>query len=134
MLSLFEEYNLGVITVNVRRHAIFERDGYNIFCEVPVTVSEAVLGAEIDVPTLDGEKSVKYTIPEGTQYGTRFVLRQKGVPFVNNKDRRGDLYFTVIVEIPKGLSEKQKEKMREFADLSGENNYSKKSGFFKRKK
>ena len=123
-----------VITVNVRRHAIFERDGYNIFCEVPVTVAEAVLGAEIDVPTLDGEKSVKYTIPEGTQYGTRFVLRQKGVPFINNKDRRGDLYFTVNVEMPKGLSEKQKEKMREFADLCGESNYTKKSGFFKRKK
>ncbi len=123
-----------IITVSVRRHSVFERDGYNIFCEVPVTVSEAVLGAEIDVPTLDGEKSVKYTIPEGTQHGTRFVLRQKGVPFVNNKDRRGDLYFTVLVEIPKGLTEKQKEKMREFADLCGESNYSKKSGFFKRKK
>ena len=123
-----------IITVSVRRHSVFERDGYNIFCEVPVTVSEAVLGAEIDVPTLDGEKTVKYTIPEGTQHGTRFVLRQKGVPFVNNKDRRGDLYFTVLVEIPKGLSEKQKEKMREFADLCGESNYSKKSGFFKRKK
>ena len=123
-----------IITVSVRRHSVFERDGYNIFCEVPVTVSEAVLGAEIDVPTLDEEKTVKYTIPEGTQHGTRFVLRQKGVPFVNNKDRRGDLYFTVLVEIPKGLSEKQKEKMREFADLCGESNYSKKSGFFKRKK
>lgn len=123
-----------IITVSVRRHSIFERDGYNIFCEVPITVSEAVLGAEIDVPTLDGEKSVKYTIPEGTQHGTRFVLKQKGVPFINNKDRRGDLYFTVNVEIPRGLSEKQREKMREFAEACGESNYSKKSGFFKRKK
>lgn len=123
-----------IITVSVRRHSIFERDGYNIFCEVPLTVSEAVLGAEIDVPTLDGEKSVKYTIPEGTQHGTRFVLKQKGVPFINNKDRRGDLYFTVNVEIPRGLSEKQREKMREFAEACGESNYSKKSGFFKRKK
>ena len=123
-----------IITVSVRRHSIFERDGCNIFCEVPLTVSEAVLGAEIDVPTLDGEKSVKYTIPEGTQHGTRFVLKQKGVPFINNKDRRGDLYFTVNVEIPRGLSEKQREKMREFAEACGESNYSKKSGFFKRKK
>ena len=123
-----------IITVSVRRHSIFERDGYNIFCEIPITVSEAVLGAEIEVPTLDKEKTVKYTIPEGTQYGTRFVLKQKGVPFINNKEKRGDLYFTVIVEIPKGLSEKQRDKMREFADACGESNYSKKSGFFKRKK
>ena len=123
-----------IITVSVRRHSIFERDGYNLFCEIPITVSEAVLGAEIDVPTLDGEKSVKYTIPDGTQHGTRFVLKQKGVPFVNNKDRRGDLYFTVTVEIPRGLSEKQREKIREFAELCGESNYTKKSGFFKRKK
>jgi len=123
-----------IITVSVRRHSIFERDGYNLFCEVPITVCEAALGAEIDVPTLDGEKSVKYTIPEGTQYGTRFVLKQKGIPFVNNKDKRGDLYFTVTVEIPKSLNEKQKEKLREFADACGESNYSKKSGFFKKKK
>lgn len=123
-----------VITVSVRRHSVFERDGYNLFCEVPITVCEAALGAEIEVPTLDGEKSVKYTIPEGTQYGTRFVLKQKGVPFVNNKDKRGDLYFTVTVEIPKSLNEKQKEKLREFADACGESNYSKKSGFFKKKK
>ena len=94
-----------------------------------------MLGAEIDVPTLDGEeKSVKYTIPEGTQYGTRFVLKQKGVPFVNNKDKRGDLYFTVIVEIPKGLTDKQREKMEEFAEACGKSNYSKKNSFFKKKK
>ncbi len=121
-----------IITVSVRRHSIFERDGYNLFCEVPITVSEAVLGAEIEVPTLEG--NVKFTIPEGTQYGTRFSLRQKGVPYVNSKDRRGDLYFTVIVEIPKSLNEKQKDKMRDFADACGESNYAKKSGFFKKKK
>ncbi len=119
-----------IITVNVRRHSIFERDGYNIYCDVPITVSEAVLGAEIDVPTLEG--NVKYTIPEGTQPGTSFTLKQKGVPYVNNPNKRGDLRFTVSVEIPKSLSEKQKDKMREFADACGESNYSKKSGFFKR--
>ena len=119
-----------IITVNVRRHGIFERDGYDIYCEVPITVSEAVLGAEIDVPTLEG--NVKYTVPEGTQPGTRFSLRQKGIPYVNNKNRRGDLYFDVNIEVPRGLNEKQKEKMREFADACGESNYSKKTGFFKR--
>jgi molecular chaperone DnaJ len=119
-----------IITVHVKPHAIFERDGYNLYCDVPITVAEATLGAEIDVPTLEGNQ--KFTIPEATQSGTRFALRGKGVPYINNKDRRGDIVFTVNVEIPKGLSEKQKEKMREFADACGENNYSKKTGFFKR--
>ena len=119
-----------IITVNVKPHAIFERDGYNLYCEVPITVAEATLGAEIDVPTLEGNQ--KFTIPEGTQPNTRFTLRQKGVPYVNNSGRRGDIIFTVNIEIPKGLNEKQREKMREFADACGENNYSKKTGFFKR--
>ena len=119
-----------IITVNVKKHNIFERDGYNIYCEIPLTVAEATLGAEIDVPTLDGNQ--KFTIPEGTQPGTQFTIRQKGIPYINNANRKGDLIFTVNVEIPKSLSEKQKEFMRAFADSCGEGNYSKKSGFFKR--
>ncbi len=119
-----------VITVAVKPHPIFEREGYNLYCEVPITVAEATLGAEIDVPTLEGNQ--KFTIPEGTQPGTSFTLRQKGVPYVNNSGRRGDIIFTVNIEIPKGLNEKQREKMREFADACGESNYAKKTGFFKR--
>ena len=119
-----------IITVNVKRHNVFERDGYDIYCEVPITVAEATLGAEIDVPTLEGKQ--KFTIPEGTQVGTRFTLKNKGIPYVNNSNRRGDLIFTVSVEIPKGLSEKQKEHMRAFADSCGDSNYSKREGFFKR--
>lgn len=119
-----------IITVRVRHHSVFERDGYNIYCEVPITVAEATLGAEITVPTLEG--NMQYTIPEGTQPGTQFTIRQKGIPFVNNSSRRGDLVFTVNVEIPKGLNEKQKEHMRAFADSCGENNYGKKTGFFKK--
>ena len=119
-----------IITVNVKSHSIFERDGYNIYCDVPITVAEATLGAEIDVPTLDGNQ--KFTIPEGTQPGTQFTLRQKGMPYVNNPVRKGDLIFTVNVEIPKGLNDKQREHMRAFADACGESNYSKQSGFFKR--
>ncbi len=119
-----------IISVMVKPHPIFERDGYNLYCEVPITVAEATLGAEIDVPTLEGNQ--KFNIPEGTQPGTRFTLRQKGVPYVNNSGRRGDIIFTVNIEVPRGLNEKQREKMREFADACGENNYSKKSGFFKR--
>ena len=119
-----------IITVLVKSHPIFERDGYNIFCEIPITVAEATLGAEIDVPTLEGNQ--KYTIPEGTQPGTTFTLKGKGIPYINNANRRGDLIFSVNIEIPKGLNEKQKEHMRAFADSCKESNYSKKSGFFKR--
>ena len=118
-----------ILSVNVKRHSIFERDGYDIYCEVPITVVEATLGAEIDVPTLEGK--VKFKIPEGTQPGTRFSLKQKGITMINSQ-RKGDLYFDVNVEIPKNLSEKQKEHMRAFAEEAGENNYAKKSGFFKK--
>ena len=119
-----------IITVRVRRHSVFERDGYNIYCEVPITVAEATLGAEITVPTLEG--NIQYTIPEGTQPSTSFTVRQKGIPHINIPNRRGDLIFTVNVEIPKGLNEKQKDNMRAFADSCGENNYGKKTGFFKK--
>ncbi len=119
-----------IITVRVKRHNVFERDGYHVYCEVPVTISEATLGAEITVPTLEG--NVKYTIPEGTQHGTQFTLKGKGIPYVNNSGRRGDLIFAVNVEVPKGLTEKQKELLRQFAAECGENNYGKKTGFFKK--
>ena len=119
-----------IITVSVRRHNIFERNGNNIYCEIPITVAEATLGAEIEIPTLEGD--IKYTIPEGTQPGTSFTIRPKGIPSINNATRRGDLVFSVNVEIPKGLNEKQKDHMRAFADSCGNSNYSKKSGFFKK--
>jgi molecular chaperone DnaJ len=119
-----------IITVRVKRHAIFERDGYHIYCDVPVTISEATLGAEIAVPTLEGNE--KYTIPEATQHGTQFTLKGKGIPYVNSSGRRGDLIFSVNVEVPKGLTEKQKELLRAFAAECGENNYGKKTGFFKK--
>ncbi len=112
-----------IIEVNVRRHNVFERDGTTLYCEVPVTITEATLGAEIDVPTLDGIK--KYKIPEGTQPGTQFTIKNCGVPYVNSANRRGDLVFTANIEIPRGLTEKQKDAMRTFADSCGESNYPK---------
>ena len=118
-----------IITVRVKRHNIFEREGYNIYCEVPLTISEATLGAEISIPTLEG--GMKYTIPEGTQPGTRFTVKQKGIPYVNNSGKRGDLIFTVNVEVPRGLSGKQKDLLRAFAESCGESNYEKKSKIFK---
>ncbi|MBQ7173218.1 MAG: molecular chaperone DnaJ [Clostridia bacterium] len=120
-----------IILVSVRPHAIFQRENYDIFCDVPVTVTEATLGAEIDIPTLEGTP-VKYTIPEGTQPGTRFSIRGKGIPMMGSSSRRGDLYFTVAIEIPKGLSKKQKEAMETFAKSCGESNYTKKKQFFQK--
>lgn len=119
-----------IITVSVRSHNFFERDGYNVYCEVPITVAEATLGAEIDVPTLEG--NIKHTIPEGTQPGTRFTMRGKGVPYVNGNGRRGDLIFRTVVEIPRGLNEKQKTAMKAFAESCGESNYAKHKQFFKK--
>ena len=119
-----------IIEVSVRSHPIFERDGVHIFCDVPVTIVEATLGAEIDVPTLEG--TVKYQLDEGTQPGSTFTLRGKGIPYINRSGnqnaptRRGDLVCTVVVEVPRGLSEKQKEALRTFADACGEKHYSKK--------
>lgn len=118
------------VLISVRPHTIFERDGYNIYCEVPVTFTEAALGAEIDVPTLEGD--VKYTIPEGTQTGSSFTIKGKGIQAVKST-RRGDLIFTVAVEVPKNLSEEQKDILRKFAGSCGEKNNSKKASFFKKK-
>lgn len=119
-----------ILQVLVKPHPIFERDGYNIYCEVPLPVTDAILGAEIEIPTLEG--NTKYTIPEGTQPGTTFTVRGQGIPYINNKTRRGDLVFRVNVEIPRALSDKQKEQVRAFASNCSEGNYGKKSGFFKR--
>ena len=121
-----------IMQINVQPHKIFKRNGANVYCEVPVTISEAVLGAEIEVPTLEGTQ--KYDLPEGTQPGTTFTLRGKGIPNLNNGSRRGDLIFRVGVEIPTGLSSKQKDAMRAFAEACGESNYKKKKSFFKKSK
>ncbi len=116
-----------VIVVAVRQHSVFERDGNDIYCEIPLDFTEAALGAEIDIPTLEGK--TKYTIPEGTQNGALFTVREKGIPFVNGKGR-GALRFRVLVEVPKNLNAEQKELLRKFADACGNSNYSKKTSFF----
>jgi len=117
------------IVISVRPSSVFERDGYDLYCEIPITYTEATLGAEIDVPTLEG--SQKFRIPEGTQTGTVFTLKDKGVTRVNSKTR-GNLYITVVVEVTKNLNNEQKELLRKFADSCGESNYSKRANFFQR--
>ena len=121
-----------VIEVRVKPHAFFKRERNNVYCEVPISFTEAALGAEIDVPTLDG-KTDKLKIPDGTQTGTTFTLKGKGIPDINSK-RRGDIIISAVVETPKNLSGEQKKLLQEFAKTLGENNSDnvKRDGFFKR--
>ena len=119
-----------IIEVRVKEHRIFTRERNNIYCEIPISFSEAALGAEIDIPTL-GDKTEKYTIPEGTQTGTSFTRRGKGVPDINSK-RKGDLIVTVAVETPKNLTAEQKKLLTEFSKSLGENNTGKRTSFFKK--
>ncbi|MBQ5801252.1 MAG: molecular chaperone DnaJ [Clostridia bacterium] len=118
-----------ILEVRVRRHPVFEREGNNLYCEIPISFTEAALGAEIDVPTLEGNK--KYTISEGTQTGTAFKLSGCGIADINTK-RKGDLIFTVNVEVPRNLNARQKEILSEFAKTCDESNNAKKSSFFKK--
>ena len=97
---------------------IFERKGDSIFCNVHVSFAQAALGAIIDVPTL--AETEKYDLAEGTQTGSIFTLKGKGIKNVNGKGV-GDLYFTVIVDVPKKLNSTQRELLKQFADASGEN-------------
>ena len=119
-----------IIEIRVREDKIFRREGNNIYCEVPISFAEATLGAEIDVPVLGGG-SEKFKIPEGTQSGSEFTLRGKGIPDINTK-RKGDMIITVAVETPRNLSSKQKELLVAFAESLGENNSTKKQSFFKK--
>ena len=119
-----------IIEVRVKEDKIFERDGNNIFCEVPISFAEAALGAEIDVPVLGGGTE-KFKVPEGTQSGTSFTLRGKGIPDIKSK-RPGDLIITVAVETPKNLNSEQKKLLSAFAESLGENNGAKKESFFKK--
>ena len=118
------------IQVRVLPHNIFDREGDNLYCEVPISFAEAALGAEIDIPIIGG-KTEKFTIPEGTQSDTSFTLRGKGVANVNTK-RKGDLIITVNVETPKNLTSEQKKLLAAFSASLGENNNGKKQGFFKK--
>ena len=104
------------ITISVKKHSIFTRKGDSIFCDVHISFPEAALGAIIDVPTLNGVE--KFDLAEGTQTGSIFTLKGKGIKNVNGKGV-GDLYFTTIVDVPKKLNSEQKELLKKFAEASG---------------
>ena len=100
-----------LVEIFLKKHAIFSRKENTVYCEVPITFTQAALGADIEVPTLDGK--VSFELPEGTQTGTMFTLREKGIPNVNNPRRRGDQRFTVVVETPTKLTKEQKDLLRQ---------------------
>ena len=96
-----------LVEIYIRKHPIFQRRGTDVLCEVPISFTQAALGSKIQVPTLDGK--VEFDIPDGTQTGREFVLREKGIPEVGNPRRRGNHRFTVVVETPTRLTREQKE-------------------------
>ena len=118
-----------LININVRNHPLFTREGYDIHCDIPITYKDAVLGAEITVPTIDGD--VCYNISEGTQNGTVFRLKGKGVK-KGNRQERGNQYVKVYVEVPKNLTKKQKDLLNAFEASLTDKNYAKRQSFFEK--
>lgn len=119
------------IAIQLEDHALFEREDRHLICTVPISFTQAALGAKIDVPTLDGK--VVMTIPAGTQTGKVFRLRGKGFPGLNSSSK-GDQLVEIVVETPVNLTDRQKELLMEFAELSGDDVHPEKQSFFDRLK
>ena len=119
------------IFLSVRPHEFFQRDGSDLFCKVPVSMTTASMGGEIEVPTIDGKKA-RVAIPEGTQTGKQFRLKAKGMPVLRSS-QFGDMYIQVAVETPVNLSKRQRELLREF-DKEARNNSPESEGFFAKAK
>ena len=117
-----------MVEIYIKRHPIFQRDGMHVYCEVPITFTQAALGGEIEVPTLDGK--VTFDLPEGTQTGKRFTLTGKGIPAVNNPRRRGDHQFDVVVETPTKLTKEQRELLQKLEDSLENKSSPKRKKFF----
>ena len=117
-----------LVEISIRRHSVFQRYGQDVLCEVPITFTQAALGGEIEVPTLDGK--TKFELPEGTQTGREFVLNGIGIPYVNNPRRRGNHRFTVVVETPTKLNKEQKELLQKLEDSIDGKSSPKRKKFF----
>ncbi|MBQ7951279.1 MAG: molecular chaperone DnaJ [Clostridia bacterium] len=114
------------LEIRVQRDKIFQRDGYDVYVELPITFAEAALGAKVVVPTLEGK--IELTVPEGTQPDAKFVLKGKGVPYLRGSGR-GNQYVIVKLEVPKKLSQKQKDLLKEFDKTCEGSTHSKKKSF-----
>ena len=115
------------VQVSVRPHPLFERDGFNIWYELPITYAQAALGAEVEIPTLDGK--ITQTIKDGTQPGDVIRVRNKGIPYINGRGT-GDLLLKIVVEVPKNLNKEQKKILQEFEAATGDKQYQKRKSFF----
>ena len=115
------------VTVAIRPHPIFTRNGPDVHVDIPISFAQAALGDTLQVPTIDGR--IEYKIPEGTQTGTTFRMRGKGIQNVNGRGR-GDQYVRVNIEVPKNLSDKQKKLLREFEETSTDENQIKRKSFW----
>ena len=120
------------IFVSIRPHEFFQRDGADLYCKVPISMTIAALGGAFEVGTLDGAKS-RVKVPDGTQHGKQFRLKGKGMP-VLRQAQTGDLYIQVAVETPQNLSKRQRELLEEFEGLSSKDNSPQSTGFFNRMK
>ena len=120
------------IFLSIKPHEFFQRDGADLFCRVPISMTTAALGGQFEVPTIDGGRS-RVKVPEGTESGKQFRLKGKGMPVLRSK-RQGDLYIQVEVETPKNLSRRQRELLREFEDESNSDTSPESAGFFARVK
>lgn len=120
------------IFISVKTHEFFQRDGADLFCRIPVSMTTVALGGQLEVGTLDGTKS-RVKVPDGTQTGKQFRLKNKGMPVMRSNDK-GDLYIQIVTETPQNLSKKQRELLQEFEQLSSESNSPESSGFFSRMK
>lgn len=116
------------VEFRVSRHEVFSRDGMNTSCDVPITMTQACLGGEIELPTIDG--NVKYMLKEGTQPGDTYTISGKGIPNKNKPNMRGNHTVRFVVEVPTRLTDAQKAKLKEFEAGLTEKNYAKRSGFF----
>ncbi|MGI9350639.1 MAG: molecular chaperone DnaJ [Rhizobiaceae bacterium] len=120
------------IFLNVRPHEFFQRDGADLFCKIPISMTTAALGGQFEVACLDGSKS-RVKVPDGTQSGKQFRLRGKGMPIMRSSDL-GDLYIQVATETPQNLTKRQRELLEEFDQLSSDKNSPQSTGFFSRMK
>ncbi len=120
------------IFVTVKPHEFFQRDGADLFCRIPLSMTTAALGGQFEVATMDGTKS-RVKVPEGTQTGKQFRLKSKGMPVLRSNNF-GDLYIQVVTETPQKLTKRQRELLEEFDQISSEHNSPESAGFFSRMK
>lgn len=120
------------IFLSIKPHAFFQREGADIFCRVPISLTKAALGGEFEVPTVSGEKT-RVKVPDGTQTGRQFRLKSKGMPVIRSS-QYGDMYIQVVVETPRNLTKRQRELLEAFEEEASQDNHPESHGFFSRMK